>query len=45
MDGGLLLTTTEVNEIHRMSGMESQINEDGFLKLKVNYLMIIQEKN
>ena len=24
------LTTTKVNEIHRMAGMEEQINEDGF---------------
>ena len=28
------LTTTEVNEIHRMSGMEEQINEDGFFVIK-----------
>ena len=28
------LTTTEVNEIYRMSGMESQIEEDGYFKIK-----------
>ena len=28
------LTTTEVNEIYRMSGMESQIEEDGYYKIK-----------
>ena len=28
------LTTTEVNEIHRMAGMEEQINEDGFFVIK-----------
>ena len=30
------LTTTEVNEIYRMSGMESQIEEDGYFKIKGN---------
>ena len=34
MDGGLTLTTTEVNEIYRMSGMDSQIEEDGYFKIK-----------
>ena len=38
------LTTTEVNEIYRMSGMESQIEEDGISKLKESYLKIIQGK-
>ena len=28
------LTTTEVNEIYRMSGMENQIEEDGYFKIK-----------
>ena len=28
------LTTTEINEIYRMSGMESQIEEDGYFKIK-----------
>ena len=28
------LTTTKVNEIYRMSGMESQIEEDGYFKIK-----------
>ncbi|OUW95884.1 MAG: alpha-glucoside ABC transporter permease [Pelagibacteraceae bacterium TMED237] len=28
------LTTTEVNEIYRMSGMESQIEEGGYFKIK-----------
>ncbi|MDC3075314.1 carbohydrate ABC transporter permease [Pelagibacteraceae bacterium] len=28
------LTTTEVNEIYRMSGMESQIKEEGYFKIK-----------
>ena len=30
------LTTTKVNEIHRMAGMEEQINEDGFFLIKGN---------
>ncbi len=30
------LTTTKVNEIHRMAGMEEQINEDGFFFIKGN---------
>ena len=28
------LTTTEINEIYRMSGMEAQIKEDGYFKIK-----------
>ena len=28
------LTTTEINEIYRMSGMEAQIEEDGYFKIK-----------
>jgi alpha-glucoside transport system permease protein len=28
------LTTTEINEIYRMPGMESQIEEDGYFKIK-----------
>ena len=28
------LTTTEMNEIYRMSGMESQIEENGYFKIK-----------
>ena len=30
------LTTTKINEIHRMAGMEEQINEDGFFLIKGN---------
>ena len=39
------LTTTEVNEIHRMAGMEEQINEDGFFVIKGSLFEKIQEKN
>ena len=28
------LTTTEINEIYIMSGMEAQIEEDGYFKIK-----------
>jgi alpha-glucoside transport system permease protein len=28
------LTTTEINEIYRMTGMETQIQEDGYFKIK-----------
>ena len=28
------LTTTEINEIYRMSGMEAQVEEDGYFKIK-----------
>ena len=28
------LTTTEINEIYRMPGMNSQIEEDGYFKIK-----------
>ena len=30
------LTTTEINEIHRMAGMENQINDEGFYIIKGN---------
>ncbi len=30
------LTTTEMNEIHRMAGMENQINDEGFYIIKGN---------
>ena len=38
------LTTTEVNEIYRMSGMTDQIFEDGFFVVRGSCLKIIQEK-
>ena len=36
--------TTEMNEIHRMAGMENQINDEGFYIIKRNLFEKIQGK-